>query len=382
MVGKLLRQSAYRWRNMANSMALSTQLANSIMSRFSDPDRIPFKPWCYVQGYILAGFEKIWLTTQNSKYLDYILKFVDQHVSEDGAISDFNGDSMDDMMAGAMVVAAYAHTRKEKYRKASAAIRAAFSHYPRNSDGAFWHARSLPHEFWIDGVFMGGMFLSRYGAVFNDRSSFDEVTDQILTFARRCTKTNTGLFLHAYDESRKVVWADPVTGLSPEVWSEGLGWYALILIETLHLLPVNHPSFQPLTKILIDLVNGLRKYQDPISGLWYQVVDKGECNDNWHDTSGSAMFLYAIQSAIEMGFVPTELFTPVVQHGYQALLTKVVMTPDNMVDVLDACDGVCVQKSYSDYVNYKTCINAKEAVGGVLWASGLIEKAKDINHRH
>jgi rhamnogalacturonyl hydrolase YesR len=40
--------------------------------------------------------------------------------------------------------------------------------------------------------------------------------------------------------SRSAGWADPATGLSPEVWSEGLGWYALILVECLVLLPPAH----------------------------------------------------------------------------------------------------------------------------------------------
>ena len=41
---------------------------------------------------------------------------------------------------------------------------------------------------------------------------------------------------------------------------------------------------------------------------------------------------------------------------------------------LDACDGVCVQHSYADYVNYPKSVNAKEAVGSVLWATTAVEK--------
>lgn len=29
--------------------------------------------------------------------------------------------------------------------------------------------------------------------------------------------------------------------------------------------------------------------------LWFQVADKGDRADKWNDTSGSAMFLYAIK---------------------------------------------------------------------------------------
>jgi len=213
------------------------------------------------------------------------------------------------MMAGTMVVAVYEHTADLKYRLAAAKIRQAFEDYPCNSDGGFWHARSLPHEMWIDGVFMGQMFLTRYGAVIGDRDyCFDEATRQILILASHCRKGDTGLFLHAYDESRNAAWTDPATGLSPEVWSEGLGWYALVLVESLMVLPLDHPSRPQVVKILLTLVEGLRKTQDANTGLWYQIVDKGDRPDNWHDTSGSAMFLYTIQRAIDLGFVGAEKY--------------------------------------------------------------------------
>lgn len=225
-----------RERKMTN---WSIALAASIQSRFPNPDDIPYKAWCYVQGYLLAGFEMLWRYTGEGRYFDYIKRFVDQHVTEDGDIPAVRGDNLDDIMAGTMIIAVYEKTGEKKYRLAADRIRAVFSDYPRNSDGGFWHSRSLPHEMWIDGVFMGGMFLIRYGAVIGDqRKCFDEVTRQILTFASHCRKGDTGLFLHAYDESRSAGWADPATGLSSEVWSEGLGWYALILVESLNVLPI------------------------------------------------------------------------------------------------------------------------------------------------
>ena len=183
-------------------------------------------------------------------------------------------------------------------RETGIRVREVFEDYPRNADGGFWHGRALPHEMWIDGVFMGGMFLSRYGRTIGDADyCFNEVTHQIITLASHCRKGNTGLCLHGYDEGRKAEWADPVTGLSPEVWSEGLGWYALILVETLRQLPLEHRQREQVMRILLDLIEGLRRLQDRATGLWYQVVDKGGREDNWHDTSGSAMFVYAIQEA-------------------------------------------------------------------------------------
>jgi rhamnogalacturonyl hydrolase YesR len=355
--------------------SMSIALANTILARYPDPLTIPYKKWCYVHGYVLAAFEKLHAYTGDPKYLAYIRKYVDAQVAVDGSVPAFTGESLDDMMAGTTIVALYEKTGEARYLRAARRIREAFDDYPRNSNGGFWHGRSLPHEMWIDGVFMGQMFLTRYAAAVGDRDyCFDEAVRQIVTLAERCRKGDTGLFLHGYDESKSVAWADGVTGLSPEVWSEGLGWYALILVETLSLLPAAHAGREQVLGILRGLVEGLARTQDSATGLWYQVVDKGDRPDNWHDTSGSAMFVYAIQRAIELGCVSAERYTPVVRKGYDGILTKATVGKDGLVDIRDACDGLCVQRSYEDYVNYPKTLNAKEAVGSVLWATTIVEK--------
>jgi rhamnogalacturonyl hydrolase YesR len=353
---------------------LSTALAETILTRYPDPDQIPYRRWCYVQGYVLAGFEKLWLATGEQRYLDYVMRYAEQHVTADGQMLDFTGESLDDIMAGTVIVAAYRRSGARRYRLAADRVRAAFDDYPRNSDGGFWHSRTLPHEMWIDGVFMGQMFLTRYGAVIGDAEyCFGEAARQILCLAGHCRKGSTGLFLHAYDESRRAAWADPLSGLSPEVWSEGLGWYSLILVETLELMPSDRPEREPVLAILRELLAGLRRYQDPVSGRWYQVVDKGDRPDNWHDTSGSAMFVYAIRRAADLGFVPAQDYLPVAQRGHAGIAARARRNSAGLLDIYEACDGVGVQRSYEDYIRYPRVVNAKEAVGGFLWATTVME---------
>jgi len=354
---------------------LSIALADSIMARHPDPLTIPYKPWCYVHGYVLAGFEKLYESTREARYFDYIKRYADAHVTADGEVPAFTGESLDDMMAGTAIIAVLQKTGEARYRGAAERIRRSFDDYPRNSDGGFWHARNLPHEMWIDGVFMGQMFLTRYGAVIGDRQAcFDEAARQIGIMADRLLKASSGLYYHGYDDARRVSWADKSTGLSSDVWSEGLGWYALVLAETLSLMDPAHPGRPRVQSILRGLLEALARVQDPKTGLWYQVVDKGHRPENWHDTSGSAMFVYAIQRAVELGVADAERFRPVAEKGYAGLKTKARAGTDGLVDIHDACDGVCVQDRYEDYINYKKVINAKEAVGGVLWASVIMEK--------
>jgi rhamnogalacturonyl hydrolase YesR len=120
---------------------------------------------------------------------------------------------------------------------------------------------------------------------------------------------------------------------------------------------------------------GLKKVQDPKTGLWFQVVDKGDKTDNWHDTSGSAMFLYTIKKAGELGIIPEKSYRKVVEKAYGGIRTKVqINRADGLFDIVDACDGLCVQPSYDVYINYKKKVNAKEAVAGVLWGSWIVEK--------
>jgi hypothetical protein len=90
--------------------------------------------------------------------------------------------------------------------------------------------------------------------------------------------------------------------------------------------------------------------------------------------SGSAMFVYVIQHAIDLGYVSAELYRPVVRRGYDGLHAKVVVNEQGLIDIYDACDGVCVRRSYANYVNYPKTVNAKEAVGGVLWATTVVKK--------
>ncbi len=74
------------------------------------------------------------------------------------------------------------------------------------------------------------------------------------------------------------------------------------------------------------------------------------------------------------GYVSLERYAAVVESGYAGIVSKAMIGQDGLVDIYDACDGVCVQRSYADYINYPKRVNAKEAVGSFLWAMAVVEK--------
>lgn len=288
-------------------MKYSDTLAETILRRYPDPDDYPYRSWTYTQGFMLWGFIRLYEKTCNSTYFNYVKQYCDEHLNEDYSIKGFTGVSMDDMMTGSVYIWMYLQTKEEKYRFAADTGRNAYRDYPRNSDGGFWHNRNLKGEMWVDGVYMNLMFLTRYGKYIGDMEwCYQETVKQLTVIFDRCEKDNTGLLYHGYSENQDVLWAHPITGQTSEVWSEGLGWYAMIVVEVLGLLPRDYSGYDRLRWQLEKLCRALKKVQDPLSGLWFQIVDKVRTRGNWHDTSGSAMFLYCLQKARLLGFLDVD----------------------------------------------------------------------------
>lgn len=355
----------------------SEAIAQTLMTRYPSALLVPFKAWCYPQGYFLSGLDKLWQSSGDRKYYDYIMAWAESVVDEDGNPIYFRGRSMDDMMAGAIVVWAYRQTGDQRFRKAAEKIRKSYDDYPRTSDGVFWHGRGTVGQIWVDGVFMGQMFLTKYGRYIGDSDyCFDEAAHQLIGIHEHLEKENTGLLLHGWDEDKDARWADPNTGFAPEVWSEGLGWYALIMVETLEIFPKDHPKYETLVAITRKLMEGLRRTQDAKTGLWYQVVDKGSEPGNWNETSGSGMFVYAMQRAIELGIIPAKEYRQAVIDGYYGLLSKAKISPlDGLIDLYDANDGLGIQKDYDAYVSRERKTNGQEVISSFLWATSIVENA-------
>ena len=179
---------------------------------------------------------------------------------------------------------------------------------------------------WVDGLFMGLMFLTRYGKYIDEADwCYEESIRQLNIVFERCRKDRTGLLYHAYSEDRRPVWANRLTGCSPEVWSEGLGWYAMALTEVLELLPADIPGRDSIENQLKLLCDDLVVVQDHICGLWYQVVDKGGAAGNFHDTSGSAMFTYALSRAEKLLKPENGVYGKAAALGRSGILSKCIV---------------------------------------------------------
>ena len=353
------------------SLGWAVRMANSVIARNPNPDTVASSSFSWEIGYTMWTLEKVWRSTQDPKYLAYIKKYVDQHVNASGSVSGFSGGNLDNFLPGYAILLLYEQTQAQQYLTAATTIRNAFKSYPRNSDNGFWHSTSKPNQMWVDGVFMGQMFLARYGHATGESAAFDEVVTQMTDIVNHCMKTN-GLLLHAYDQSKAASWANPTTGLSPEVWSEGLGWYAVLIADVFDYLPADHPGRPGLLDILGKLTAGLKANQDAQSGRWCQVVDKCTQSDNWNESSGTGMFLYLTKKSIDKGYIDGTAYGPVVNSAYQGLVQKATANSDGTVDIND-CSSIGVQGSYSAYVSKAKQVSPPSCVSSFIAGTLMVE---------
>ncbi|HZR29502.1 MAG TPA: glycoside hydrolase family 88 protein [Terriglobales bacterium] len=322
----------------------SVAVVNSTMKRFS-PSTIG--GWSYPVGLYLHGQYLVYKRTKNPSYLQFIQSWADRFVDSAGNINNGFG-SLDSMQPVVVLLDLFQETGLAKYRIAAGHMRARLNTYPRTSDGGFWHAdtSSRAHQLWGDGTFMVLPGLIRYGQLANDSVyANNEVGNQLEIYAShlqdRTGDAASGLFFHAFDESRTQSWANKTTGDSPEKWCRAMGWYAMATIEALEILPANDPHRAPLIAILKNLISGLAKFQDPATGRWFQVVDKPTVAGNFTETSSSSMYTFVISRAVERGYVDSS-FLSVAQKGYQGVLQRISLDSSGMTNLTQICIGTNV----------------------------------------
>lgn len=353
---------------------LALPLAKSVMARYPDYRSAYWKDYTYVQGYMFEAMDRLGRLTGDSSYLEYIKKYIDNFVDNEGNYKGGALTNLDNFMTGSAFCTLYARTGEEKYKKAALQILEGVKTYP-SSDGQFWHGNKSPNM-WVDGVFMMQMFLIRCGELVGERDYCYDVACRNIKAAARHLQRPDGLMLHAWTtEPSKVEWANS-EGLSPEVWSEGMGWYSLVVPELLAVLPESHPDYGEIKSIYLKMAKGLKEWQDKNTGGWFMVVDKGTNPLNFIDPSGTAMFVYSIRRGIDLKLLAEKDYGHVARRGYEALFPFVRVNDRGLLDVIGACDGVTIKKDFVTYVTLDKVLNAKEAVAGVLWASVIMEKDK------
>ena len=320
----------------------SQRLVDSTLIR--NPDPVHFHHgWNYSAGLFLFGQYLLYRRTREPRLLNYIAEYVQAHVDEQGRPGE-PIESLDSILAANLLIVLYEETKANRYKLGAETFRRRFDTYPQTTDGGFWHGNRPERawQLWLDGTYMALQFLLRYGRAFGDSAYANaEAVRQLLVYHKHLKAGRMGLLYHAYDESGKAAWADPERHCSQIIWCRSLGWYGMMLVDTLDVIPQSHPGRDDLIAILRELVKGIAHYQDAQSGLWYEVFDQPGLAGNWTETSSSAMFTYIIDLALKRGYISSH-YRKTARRGYRGVMSRISLDSDGMTDIAGICVGTNV----------------------------------------
>lgn len=368
---------------------LSTKFVNSFIKLHPDTVAYPTEAksyrWNYEQGLILEAIYRVYKSTGEKEYYDYIKKNIDYYIQDDGSIityrmTDFN---IDNVSPGRVLLHLFKETKNEKYKKAADSLKYQMSIHPRTNEGGFWHKKIYPYQMWLDGLYMAEPFLAMYGKKFNEPGIFDDVAQQFSLIHKYLKDDNTGLYYHAYDESKQMPWADKMTGKSPNFWGRAMGWFMMALVDVLDYLPDDHKGRDEIKLILSNLTESLVKFRSAETKLWYQVTDQGSREGNYTEASASMMYIYSIAKAANKGYIDKKYFNIADESFNSAMKSLVKINEDgavylnNVVSVGGLGGNPYRDGSFEYYISEPIRVNDFKGYGPLILAALEIEKGNN-----
>ena len=259
--------------------------------------------WNYIDGCMMTSLLNLYNLNHDEKYFQFVENFIDYYVYEDGSIRGYDKEAynLDNINEGRVLFELYSRTKKEKYFKAIALLYSQLKDQPRTKEGNFFHKKIYQNQIWLDGLYMAQPFYTLY-ALHYDPNLLDDILQQFQNVYDIMFDKEKGLYYHGYDASKSMFWADKKTGLSKSFWLRSIGWYTVALVDVYELLKHDYRK-EKIEKIFRDTIYGILKYEDPKKHMFYQVVDCGNKEGNYLESSGSAMIAYAVLKGVRLGIL-------------------------------------------------------------------------------
>ncbi len=263
--------------------------------------------WNYIDGCMMAALLSLYRITGEERYYNFVENFLSFYVAEDGSMlgykeADYN---LDNICEGRVLFDVYQKSGKEKYRKAIEILYGQLLRQPRTQEGSFWHKAIYPNQVWLDGLYMGQVFYSRYTTEFDEGRGYPDILTQFRTVRARMFDPETGLYRHGYDASKQAFWCE-ASGCSKNPWLRSLGWFSAALVDVTENIRGDEAMIRELTGLARELAENLLSYIDEKTGMLYQVPTQVGREGNYPETSGSAMVAYFYIKGARLGLLDKE----------------------------------------------------------------------------
>ncbi|EWM53538.1 glycoside hydrolase family 88/105 protein [Ruminococcus flavefaciens] len=255
--------------------------------------------WNYVDNCMITAVLMMYDINENSRLLDYAIKFTDAYVEDDGSIPTMNyaDYNLDNINGGKNLFRLWSITGEEKYRLGFEKLwNEQIIRQPRLPSGNFWHKAIYPNQVWPDGAYMALPFMAEYAKLHDLRGVIEDVQRQLTDIRKIMRDPVTGLYYHGYDDTNTMFWADRITGLSKEIWLRSNGWLCAALADVCEILTEKIPIRNQLNELLTALSGYCTD-----EGMLMQLPAYPSLKGNYPETSGTLLFAYSALKAYRLG---------------------------------------------------------------------------------
>jgi hypothetical protein len=148
-------------------------------------------------------------------------------------------------------------------------------------------------------------------------------------------------------------------------WCRAIGWAVAQMAELIDLLPGDHPQRQAIIDIETGYLRALMKYQDTLSGMWYEVVNMPDADGNWVELSSTCMYSYAMRNGIDEGWLDSAEFLKSAKLAYQGIMGAALLNQQGH-PVLYGCVAGTIVGDYNYYINQPQPVNDAHGTGAWL----------------
>ena len=297
--------------------------------------------WNYEDGCVLIGARLLYEATGEKAYFAFIDTYLKHFVMDDGTIAHYQTGkfNIDSINSGKILFFMYEKTGEEKYRKAIEVVMDQLRNQPRCKCGSFFHKQLYPDQIWLDGLYMAQPFYMEYETKYDKKEQYNDIIKQFENVQKYLYDKEKGLCYHACDEAKVQFWANKETGCSPNFWLRSMGWYLMALVDTMDAMSIEiYEQYRKLQDIFKQVLKGILRYQDEKTGLFYQVIDRNDVEENYLETSGSAMVGYAIMKACRMGLLLKEKYEPIGTGIFESLVENKLQEKSGSYHLTDICE--------------------------------------------
>lgn len=204
-------------------------------------------------------------------------------------------------------------------------------------------------RFWIDDMYMLTILQLEAFRATHDVTYRDRAAREMAAYLDKLQQPN-GLFYHAPDV--------------PFFWGRGDGWVAAGMAEMLRDLPADHPQRARILKGYRAMMEALVRYQAR-DGMWRQLIDHEEA---WPETSGSAMFTFALVTGVKNGWLTDEKYAAAARKGWIAVTGYV----DQNADLTSVCIGTGKKNDLDYYLARARITGDYHGQAPILWAASAL----------